>query len=75
MGEANRRGSFEERKAIAIKEGRIPEERRKAQRDARVRKADAKKAYYDYMRKLYDHHVKAARRMGTLTLRRAILEF
>lgn len=57
MGEARRRGSFEDRKAEAIKAGRDPEKRRQAQRAVRVHRADTKRAYYDYLRKLQAHAI------------------
>lgn len=43
MGEARRRGSFEER---------IPEVRRKLQAQARINRAEAKAAYLAYIRKV-----------------------
>lgn len=58
MGEAKRRGSFATRKTEAIIAGRIPEERRAARRDARV-KADYKKAYITFMQELFKKHQEA----------------
>lgn len=54
MGEARRRGSFEERKAQAIKEGRIPEIRRRLQRQSRSQRAEAKATYRAYIGKLLE---------------------
>ena len=52
MGEARRRGSFEDRKAEAIKAGRDPKVRRAAEREARAAKARFKEEYLDFIRRL-----------------------
>lgn len=60
MGQAARRGSFEERRAQAIAAGRFPEVRRREQREARQARADIKRAYRDYIRKLLEQQAKIA---------------
>ena len=54
MGEAKRRGTFEQRKAEAIKAGRIPELRRKQQRETRANRRAAIKAHLKFLRKLQE---------------------
>lgn len=53
MGQAKRRGSFEERKAKAIAAGRITEVRRKEQAKARAEKMSLRQAYMDFMMRLH----------------------
>lgn len=60
MGQAKLRGTFEERKAQAIKAGRIPEIRRKRQREARAaRRADIN-AHLEFLRKLQEQLIQQA---------------
>jgi len=54
MGQARQRGTFEQRKAEAIKAGRIPELRRKQQRETRANRRAAIKAYLEFLRKLQE---------------------
>lgn len=53
MGQAARRGTYEERKAAAIKAGRIVEDRRKKQAMASLMKREAKIAMQQCMRKIF----------------------
>ena len=52
MGQAKRRGTFEVRKAQATAAGRDPEVRRREQREARQVKANAKREYQDFVRRM-----------------------
>lgn len=52
MGEARRRGSFEDRKAEAMIAGRYPEVRRANQKNARIAKARFKEEYLAFIRRL-----------------------
>lgn len=52
MGEAKRRGTFEERKTEAIKNGRLTEVRREAQRQKTRDKQASLFAMQAYLRKL-----------------------
>lgn len=61
MGEARRRGSFEERKAEAIKAGRDPEVRRQEQRDKRIARANFKAEYIAFIRKLLEEQQQLAK--------------
>lgn len=54
MGQAKLRGTFEERKAQAIAAGRIPEVRRKMQREARATRRAAINAHLEFLRKLQE---------------------
>lgn len=53
MGQAKRRGSFEQRKAEAIKAGRIPEVRRRERAEARAAKNELRQASMDFLKLLY----------------------
>ena len=54
MGEAKRRGTFEERKAEAIRNGRFTEARREAQRQKTRDKQARLLAIKEYRRKLLE---------------------
>lgn len=60
MGQAKLRGTFEERKAQAIKAGRIPEVRRKIQREARATRRATINAYLEFLRKLQEPVIQQA---------------
>lgn len=64
MGEARRRGSFEDRKAEAIKAGRFPEIARMVRRGLSRQRAAKKQARLAYMRKFYEELSK--QRLGTI---------
>lgn len=59
-GQARLRGTFEERKAQAIKAGRIPEVRRKLQREARAARRNAINAHLKFFRKLQEQAIQQA---------------
>ena len=60
MGQAKLRGTFEERKAQAIAAGRIPEIRRKTQREARAARRAAINAHLEFLRKLQEQAIQRA---------------
>lgn len=60
MGQAKLRGTFEERKAQAIKAGRIPEVRRKQQSQARAARRAAINAHLEFLRKLQEALIQRA---------------
>jgi hypothetical protein len=58
MGEAKRRGTFEQRKAEAIKAGRIPAIRRKLQREVRANRRKMIAEHLAFIRKMHEEMMK-----------------
>lgn len=58
MGQAKRRGTFEERKAQAIANRRDPEVRRLRQREERIARAAQKHAIREHLRRLQSELIK-----------------
>jgi len=54
MGQAKQRGTFEQRKAEAIKAGRIPEVRRRQQAEVRANRRIAIQARLEYLKRLQE---------------------